>query len=237
MSSRPIATRPHPRVLTVILAAGLTVTAAIGTASVAAAGAGSPAASRPPKQLLTIEEQAEDIGDRAPGKRWARIAADVAAVRAAWRAFQARAKADGINASLLGDFDGALAKLRAAAKAKRVADTLQSANDLSRATVELLGSYDIGHPVEVGRLDVIGRQILLDLERGDRAGVGEQIHAARTQWDAIRADVTGRSANVAAQVDATLAALEEANVAENDGLLKAEIRALLETVDALEELY
>jgi hypothetical protein len=217
-----------------------------GTVSATAAAAGeqgeseeSPTTSAdgPPKQLVTIEEQAEDIIDRVPGKRWARVVADIATVRAAWAKYQPRAESDGVDPGVLDDFDTALRTLTTAAKAKRSAATLQAANDLSRATVELLGQYDLGHPVQVGRLDIIGRQILLDLDEDDRAGVTEQIAAARTEWDAIAADVTTRSAAVGAQVDATLAALDEAAAAENDGLLKAEVRAMLEIVDAMEELY
>jgi hypothetical protein len=218
----------------------------LGTVSATAAAAGeqgeteessASSADAPPKQLVTIEEQAEDIIDRVPGKRWARVAADIATVRGAWAKYQPRAEADAVDPAVLDDFDAALRTLTTAAKAKRSAATLQSANDLSRATVELLGHYDLGHPIQVGRLDIIGRQILLDLDEDDRAGVTEQIAAARTEWDAIRADVTARSAAVGAQVDATLAALDEAAAAQNDGLLKAEVRAMLEIVDAMEELY
>jgi hypothetical protein len=165
------------------------------------------------------------------------VSADVAAVRAAWTKYRARAHADGVDPTLVEQFDAALARLSTEAKARRAPQTLQAANDLSRTTVELLAHYGLGHPVEIGRLDVIGRQILLDLDRDDRAGVTEQIAAARAQWEAIRGDVTGRSAAVGAQVDATLAVLDDANAAANDALLKAEVRAMLEIVDAMEELY
>ena len=191
----------------------------------------------PPKPLLTIEEQAEDIGDRVPGKGWPRIAADVKTIKAAWARFQTRAKADGVSTATIADFDGALARLTAAAKAKNGPDTSQGANDISRVTVELFGSYKLHAPVQVGRLDVIGRQIELDLEANNPDGVTQQIDAARAQWEAIRADVATRSAAVPTQVDATLDALGEAQHAGNTRLLHAETRVLLELVDSIEELY
>ena len=156
-----------------------TAVAAAATVALLATGAGpasATAASRhaaathaqsttpPPKPLLTIEEQAEDIGDRVPGKGWPRIAADVKTIKAAWARFQTRAKADGVSAATIADFDGALARLAAAAKAKNGPDTSQGANDISRVTVELFGNYKLHAPVQVGRLDVIGRQIELDLD-------------------------------------------------------------------------
>jgi len=230
-----------------IVACAISVAAGGGAAMAAAAPAGSALATTramqaqssnpPPKPLLTIEEQAEDIIDRAPGKQWARIAKDIRTLKTARAAYQARAKADGIAPNVLTDFDGALARLTAAAKARQVANTLQAANDVSRATVELFGSYDIGHPVQIARLDVIGRQIGLDIDQKNGSDLQTQINDANAQWTAIRDEVTTRSSAVGEQVDGTLAALDEASATNKTGLLKAEVRVLLETVDALEELY
>ena len=224
--------------------AGLAIAGVIGVASAAAAtpapvvrSARAQSSSPPPKPLLTIEDQAEDVIDQVPNGRWARIAKDVATIKAARAAYQARAKADGIAPNVLDEFDRALGRLTAAAKARQGQDTLQAANDVSGATVELFGSYDIGHPVQIARLDVIGRQIGFDAARNDLTGVQTQIENAKTQWAAIRDEVTARSSAVGAQVDATLAALDEAHASNNPGLLKAEVRVLLETIDAMEELY
>jgi hypothetical protein len=226
----------------------ITLAAALGATGAAAPTAGAIGRIRgararahtvsvPPKALITIEEQAEDIGDRVPSKRWARIKADIATIEAAWKRYQPHVRRDGINPSLLGDFDRALDELAVATKAKNGPDTAQGANDVSRVLVELLGTYERDDPVQVGRLDVIGRQIELDVNADAPDKVAHDIDEARAEWDAIRADVTGRSAAVGAQGDATIAALDEAQGANNTGLLRAEIRVLLELVDSIEELY
>jgi hypothetical protein len=237
--------RPHARRLVMLVTALTVAFGATGVASAAAgavpralgAGARAQASSPPPKVLITIEEQAEDIGDRVPSKRWARIKADIATIEAAWKRYQPQARREGINPSLLGDFDRALEGLVVAAKAKNGPDTAQGANDISRALVEILATYERDDPVQVGRLDVIGRQIELDLDAHAPDEVANDIDEARAEWDAIRADVTARSAAVAAQGDATIAALDEAQTTDNTGLLRAEIRVLLELVDSIEELY
>jgi hypothetical protein len=227
----------------VVTAATLMLVAAwAGPAASAGAGHQAPAVhaqstSPPPKPLTTIEEQAEDIGDRVPSKRWARIAADVKVIKAAWARFQSQAKSDGIPAATVADFNTALDRLAAAAKAKNGPDISQGANDISSVVVELFASYKLDAPVQVGRLDVIGRQIELDLDADNPDGVTQQIEQARTEWDAIRADVATRSAAVPTQVDATLDALGEAQRAGNTRLLHAETRVLLELVDSIEELY
>jgi hypothetical protein len=222
---------------TVALVATWAAPATSATAGHHAAGARAQSTSPPPKPLTTIEEQAEDIGDRVPGKRWARIAADVTAIKAAWARFQTKALADGIPAATIADFNAALDRLAAAAKAKNGPDTSQGANDISGVVVELFASYKLDAPVQVGRLDIIGRQIELDLDADNPDGVTQQIDQARTEWEAIRAEVAARSVAVPTQVDATLDALGEAQRAGNTRLLHAETRVLLELVDSIEELY
>jgi hypothetical protein len=240
--SQPMTIRRH---LWTIGALTLTATVATGGAGLVAAPSGATMARaaraqqapKPPKTLVAIEEQAEDVIDRVPSKRWVRVAKDIAKIKATWAAYQARAKADGVPANVLDDLDSTLGRLSTAAKAKDGPDTLQAANDLSGALVEVFASYDLGHPIEIARLDIIGRQIGFDTAAGEPDAVAAQIDAARAQWGAIRDQVTAHSAAVGAQVDATLDALTEANAARNTGLLKAETRVLLETVDAMESLY
>lgn len=121
-----------------------------------------------PKPLDIIEAQAEDVIDVVPAGQWERVAADVTAVVDAWRAYRPRAAGDGADQSLASRFDSALADLRASAAGKRADQTMQAANDLSAVTVELFALYDIGRPVDIGRLDVIGRQIAFDAGHGCR---------------------------------------------------------------------
>jgi hypothetical protein len=191
----------------------------------------------PPKPLLAIEEQAEDIGDRVPSGKWPRIAADVAKVKASWAAYHSHIAADNIDAATVQSFETALTNLTTAVRAKNGPKTSQAANDLSRATVELFGKYKLSDPVQVGRLDVIGRQIALDIAAKNPEGVAQQIEQARMEWAAIRDDVSGRSTAVAQQVDATIAALAEGQQANRTGFLNSETRVFAELVDSIEQLY
>ena len=181
-------------IVAALTSAPLVASAAPAGASGRAAGrAGGTSTAKPPKPLTTIEEQAEDIIDRVPSGKWARVTKDVAVINASRKALEGRATADGLDQAVLDDFDAALSRLVAATKAKSAPKALQSANDVSRSTVELLGSYDLDEPIQVARLDVIGRQILLDAEAGSPADAADQVEMARARWDTIRGDVAGRS--------------------------------------------
>jgi hypothetical protein len=192
-----------------------------------------------PTELSTIEAAAEDIIDVLPHERWRVVARDTRDIGAAWSTYQRRAEADGAGADVMANLTRALSELRYAASTATVPAAAQSANDVSAATVELLGLYDSGVPVDIGRLDVVGRQIVFDVERGDLVAAGDQVQRWASIWrGGLRADVVahhGRS--VAARTDASLNAMERAVAAGQGQALVTQARVGLELVDAMERLY
>ena len=111
--------------------------------------------------------------------------------------------------------------------------------DISAATVELFGRYASSTPVDIGRLDVVGRQIILDVERGDLTGAGDQVRMWEAIWrGGLRADVLAQHGRrVATRTDASLRAMERAVVEGQGQALVAQARVCLELVDGMERLY
>ena len=142
-----------------------------------------------PKPLDELEAQSEDVIDVVPGGKWDQVASDVATVDTAWAAYQTQGAADGAPDAILTGMRTAVAALDAASRAQDPTGTMQAANDLSAGVVELYGLYDVGRPVGIGRLDVIGRQIVLDAAAKDQAGVQQQIAAATAQVTALEPDL------------------------------------------------
>ena len=137
-----------------------------------------------PDPLDTIEAQAEDIIDIVPANEWAKVRADVNNVVEAWDEYRARALRDGASQKLVDRFDDALERLRTAADAEQATESMQRANDVSAATVELFGLYDTLFPVDIGRLDVIGRQIVFAADRQDLTDAERQVaRAHKAIWD------------------------------------------------------
>jgi hypothetical protein len=225
-----------------VAALAMAVAACAGSTSRAgeneAPDGGASTRSEVPRTLQHIEAGAEDVADFVPHAQWSRVRADVAKLTADWRTYRGRAGADGATPAQLAGLDGALGRLRSAADAQRPADALQGSNDVSAVVVELYGLYDSPEPVDLGRLDVVGRQIVLDVDRADLTGAGQQVARSRAVWDGLRADVLHHDGKqVAARMDTTIGALEHA-VRERDGrALRARADALLELVDDTEQLY
>ena len=189
-----------------------------------------------PTQLDSLEVGAEDVIDLVPDKGWGQIARAVQAMQTAWGEYRdAAAKAD---AALADRIDGALTALAKAAGGKDGQGAAQAANDVSAPLIELLARYDLGRPVQIGRLDVIGRQIVLDAGRRDVAAAATQVDAARAQWTAVKADVLAHKGDqVATDAEAVLEALDRALQAADAKSLTTKGTELLEIVDKMEGLY
>ena len=99
--------------------------------------------------------------------------------------------------------------------------------------------YQTPFPVDLGRLDVIGRQIVLEAARCETAAGGEQIDLADAIWNAVlRADVVAHAGKVVAnQTDATITALQKARHRHDFDAMSKHAKVLLEVVDAMEALY
>jgi hypothetical protein len=209
-------------------------TGSVGPAAPPLSSTGKPV----PAPLDQLEAEAEDIGDQVPSGAWDQIANDVKTVTESWTAYRAQAAADGAPADLAAALTKAISELSTASAAKQGAATSQAANDVSAAVAELFGVYDIGRPVSIGRLDVIGRQIALDAAARDQSGVVAQIGRARSEWTTIEDDVKGhQGGDVAKKTDTTLDALTESADAGDFKTVTTQANALLELVDDMEGLY
>jgi len=191
-----------------------------------------------PKPLDELEAQSEDLIDIVPGGKWNQVAGDVTTIDTAWTAYQPRGTADGAPPAVLSGMATAVGALDAASRAQDPTGTMQAANDLSAGVVELYGLYDIGRPVGIGRLDVIGRQIVLDAAAKEQAKVQQQIAAATAQVAALESDLADHDGKkVIDQSHDLLTAMTAAAAKQDYATVTAKANEFLEAVDSMEALY
>lgn len=191
-----------------------------------------------PDQLQAIEEAAEDIIDFAPSGGWDKISTDVTAIANAWKAYQPQATSDGASQANQDALAAALARLQSASAAQDAAPTMQAANDLSAAVIDLFALYNPAVPADVGRLDVLERQVILDVAANNLAAAAESLSQTKAVWERVKPSIEAHDGDdVEAQFQASIATQEAALKAKNARELAAEARNGLEIVDALENLY
>ena len=191
-----------------------------------------------PNSLVTIEAAAEDIIDFAPSGGWDKINKDVTDIANAWKSYQPQADQAGASKELQAAMNSALAELETAAAAKDASATMQGSNDVSAAVVELFALYNPKVPADIGRLDVLERQIILDVAAKDDSAAKKSLAKILSVWSEVKPSVLEHNGKeVAAQfqesLDTQVVRLDSKNYTD----LTDEARNALEIVDALEGLY
>jgi len=191
-----------------------------------------------PDSLQTIEGAAEDIIDFAASGNWDKINADVTSIADSWKTYQPQASKDGAQQATQDALSSALAKLQTASAAKDAAGTMQSANDLSAAVIELFAVYNPTIPADIGRLDVWERQVVLDVAANNFDAAAVSLAKVKSVWESVKPSVLEHNGkDVAAQFDTSIATQEQALTTKDGATLTNEAKNGLEIVDALEGLY
>ena len=115
-----------------------------------------------PVSLTTIEALAEDIIDFVPSGDWSKVNSDISAIDKAWATYQPQAVKDGATQATQDLFSESMSSLKSAATSQDAIETMQAANNLSAAVVDMFDLYNPAIPTDIGRLDVLERQVILD---------------------------------------------------------------------------
>jgi hypothetical protein len=191
-----------------------------------------------PNSLSVMEAQAEDIFDVVPGSDWAQVATDVTAAAQAWQAYLPQAAKDQTPQSFQEATAAALDRLQTSSAAHNPAATLQAANDLSAAVIDLYTVYHPALPTDIGRLDVLERQVGLDAAGGNFTAVADTVAKTAAVWARLKPAILAHSgASVAAQFDDNLTTQQTALKTKNASVLTEAVNTGLSLVDALERLY
>ena len=191
-----------------------------------------------PGSLQTIEAAAEDIIDFAPSGNWDKIGTDVSDISNAWKSYQPQAVKDGASQDIQAAMTSALIQLESASTSKDPGGTMQASNDISAAVVELFDLYHPTVPVDIGRLDVLERQVILDVAANDFSAAVASLDKTKSVWEKVKPSVLEHNGEeVAAEFEASLATQASALDAKDAAALTDEATKALELVDALEVLY
>ena len=191
-----------------------------------------------PNSLQTIEANAEDIIDLAPSGNWDKISTDVTEIASAWKSYEPQADKDGASQEIADAMTSAITQLETASAAKDSAGTMQASNDISAAVIELFALYNPTIPADIGRLDVLERQVILDVAANDYSAAMTSLANTKSAWERVKPSVLEHNGQeVAAEFEASLAQQESALAAKDQAALTSEAQNALEIVDALEELY
>lgn len=191
-----------------------------------------------PDPVAKIEAQAEDIADIAPGGYWDQVTTDVTAIKNALGAYQTQAANDKVPQAFLEAMTSAQTRLQSASADKDATSTLQAANDLSAAVADVSTVYASAMPADLGRLDVIGRQVALDAAAKRFTAAADDLARANAIWVRLKPEVLAHNgAEAAKQFEGSLSAQAAALQAQDAAALTDGANNALALVDTLENLF
>jgi len=191
-----------------------------------------------PEPLSSIEAQAEDILDVVPGGNWGQVASDVAAIAKAWQTYGTQAATDHAPQPFQEALTAALDRLQKSSAAKKAAGAMQAANDLSAAIADLFAVYHPARPADLGRLDVLERQVALDVAADDFEAAADSLAKANAVWARLKQVIVAhQGSDAATQFETSLTAQQKALEQEDAKALTTEAKNGLELVDVLEKLF
>lgn len=128
--------------------------------------------------------------------------------------------------------------LQTTAAVNDITGTMQAANDLSAAVIDLFDLYHPLIPTDIGRLDVLERQIILDITTNNFTAATDSLAKVKTVWERVKPSILAHNGNkVAKEFEIGLTAQSKALDSKNANALKNETQNGLEIVDALEKVY
>lgn len=191
-----------------------------------------------PDALAKIEGEAEHIFDVVPNGDWAAVAKSITTVTAAWQAYQPQAAKAGVTPALEHPFVTAFAQLQKAAGAQDQQAAMQAANNLSAAVVDMFDIYHPAIPADIGRLDMLERQIKLDVTANDYTAADKTFAQIQEIWARVKPSIVEhKGAEAAKQYDDNIAAQAAALKSQDGGKLSTEAQTGLDIVDRLEKVY
>lgn len=191
-----------------------------------------------PDSLANIEGSAEAIFDAAPNGKWDTVQQETQNIQAAWTQYTTQNIEVNVPTAFLDAVTAATGALQTATAAQDSAAVQQAANDVSFAVVDLFSYYNPAVPSDLGRLDALERQVLLDISAGDLITATDTLAQSSAIWARLRPlalmkGATETSMSFENSLNAQIAAV----ATQDTGKITSEATNGLELIDALEKVF
>lgn len=190
-----------------------------------------------PQAVLSIEGEAEDAIDTVYQANWDKVRADAEAISTNWGELIASPASEGVTDSQRASMDEAIADLRNAVDAKDELLARQAANDVSKVVVDVFDLFEFNIPSDIGRLDWMERQVIIDADRHDWPAVLTDLSQIRETFGRVRSNIVAAGGEgEVVEFDDSLNKQDRLAASEDGGIVE-EANIALELVDNLERVY
>jgi hypothetical protein len=187
-----------------------------------------------PAQLDNIESAAEDIIDNIANSDWTGAQDKLAVIKTNFGELKTVLVSAAVSTDIINGLETAINGLETAAGAQKSYDARVQANQISRYVPDIMDYYTVAIPTDVGRLDYLGREIILNVENADWPSAGSNFDTANNLWNSLKSKLGNNYKNdidiFQSNMDDLKAAIDKLDISATTD----QANALLENVDVLE---
>lgn len=192
-----------------------------------------------PVTLNTIEAGAEAIFDGAANAAWDSMGQEAQNLQDAWKQYLEQNNEPLLPVVFQDAMNAALEALQLAMTAKDSLAVRQAANDVSFAVIDLFTYYNPALPADLGRMDALERQVLIDLDASDLGAATDTLAQATAIWVRLRPLVLAQKDGVKAalEFETSLNAQVAAVATQESDTAAQSATEGLELVDSMERVF
>jgi hypothetical protein len=146
----------------------------------------------PQADVYTLYDLTDSVIEQVSAGNWDQAATHIAAITNIWVTYKPKGARDSIRPSAIDSLEKSLEGLRSSAKARQSLTARQAANDLAGRVLDVIVLYPPDMPVGVNWLEILERQLLIDLA-GNNYSAGEATFTRLQEiWGKIQVSLLAR---------------------------------------------
>lgn len=188
-----------------------------------------------PKQLEIIESDSEDIMDDINNSDWIKAQSKVNEIKKNMNELKPVLKSSNISSSLIDGLQSTLTELEKQVTAKTIYESKVQANAITKFIPDIADSYKVILPTDLGRLDYIGREIILNVEKKDWISAMSNLNKGKEIWLRIKNNLNAVYQNDITKCADSIKNLDNFINKKDVSLATNEANIFLDKVDILEK--
>lgn len=191
-----------------------------------------------PKVMYNTGEAAEDLVDFAQSGNWKEIKIKINTIDNLYKAYRSEVLSNKLSFQLLDFYSMYVEQLNSALKAKNSDQIAFAANQITGIGADFSSHFKQRVPAEIGRLDYLGREILLEASNNNLTAINRRLGDIDYTWQNIKPEIlTHWGNNQAAVFEKLVSEIKLLKDKPNSSEYKKIVNKYSDQIDNLEKLF
>jgi len=187
----------------------------------------------PPKQLAILKSNAEGIILEAEKPNWTKIKGNLNLIKTNYNEIKPLLATAMVPNSVASNLSIAIGNLEKQIGLKKAYETRLEANKITKYLPDIADMYKLTVPSDIDRLGYFGREIDLNIEKGDWKSAKANYDSAKNMWTILKSRLSTKYKNDAVKFTTELDNLGKAINDKNSGNVKSYAKRMVDVLTVL----